>query len=71
MADEGSVREVSADPSSGRIRIGDCLRIMQAFDDRSVDITHLDPPFDSNRICRARPGEDGRRSGLSGYLDHR
>ncbi|WP_025770738.1 DNA-methyltransferase [Thioalkalivibrio sp. HK1] len=55
---------MSADFSSGTIWIGDCLRIMRGFDERSVDLIYLDPPFNSNRIYRAAPGTMAQGAGF-------
>ncbi|MBF2759474.1 MAG: site-specific DNA-methyltransferase [Ectothiorhodospiraceae bacterium AqS1] len=56
---------MSPDLSSAAIWIGDCLRIMQGFDDGSVDLIYLDPPFNSNRNYRGSPGTPAAGAGFS------
>ncbi|MDE0268152.1 MAG: hypothetical protein OXI96_03825 [Acidimicrobiaceae bacterium] len=36
-------------PSPNSLYYGDCLDWMRRWDDRSVDLVYLDPPFNSNQ----------------------
>ncbi len=44
------------DGSAWMVRQGDCLRVMAEFQDASVDLVYLDPPFNSGSERRGRTG---------------
>ncbi len=53
-----------------RIAVGDCLELMRAEPDGSVDLVYLDPPFNTGRTHKGTSGEFGDRfESIEAYLE--
>lgn len=65
MSDEDLVRQPGA-----RVALGDCLDLLRAEDDASVDLVYLDPPFNTGKPQRGTAGEFADRfASMDAYLD--